>query len=290
MKILTTIHNLENANMLLNKAAGLVVGLKGFSTRETSLLSIAEFKEISELSKEKNKELYISLKPMLYNVYEDSLITLFKEIKDFYYTGVIVGDIGYYYLLSSLGVMNIIYNPETLLTNTIDFNSYFDIGIKGGFAAKEINISDIVEIAKNKKGKLFIYAHGHLNMFYSHRKLLKSYFDYVNKVYNYQDKTTLRLEEAKRKGLYPIIEDKFGTHIFRKNVSTVIKHLNDLKEVDYFLIDSLFKDDLYALDIIKMFQEGYNEKTADEVMKKYTEEWDDGFLDLKTIYKIDEKS
>lgn len=290
MKVLSTIHKIENAESLLTIASGLVVGLKGFSTRETSLLTIKEFTEIANLAKEKNKELYISLKPLLYNSYYDGLKELFKTLNCFYYTGVIVGDIGYYYLLNDLGVKNIIYNPETLLTNKIDFNSYFDIGIKGAFAAKEINKSDVIEIAKNKKGKMFIYAHGHLNMFYSKRKLLKSYFKHIDKIYNYENKKTLTIEELKKEGRYPIIEDEFGTHIFRKNVSTVIKYLKELKDVDYFLIDSLFKDDLYSLDIIKMFNETYNEDQINKLMNKYNEKWDDGFFDLKTIYKKDEES
>lgn len=290
MKYLTTIHKLENKELLLNEADGIVVGLKDFSARETSLLTIKEFKEISDYTKQNNKELYISLKPMLFNDDANSLINLFKEIKDYYYTGVIVGDLGYYYLLAPLGVNNIIYNPETLLTNIIDFNSGISIGMKGAFVAKEINLSDVIKITENKKGKLFITAHGHLNMFYSKRKLLKSYYNYVEVPYDYLNKTNLSIEELNRDYKYPIIEDKFGTHIFRENVSSVIKHLDSLKGVDYFLIDSLFKDDFYAIDIIKLFKKGYNENETSKIMNKYKEQWDDGFLNLKTIYKKDEKS
>lgn len=288
MKLLTTIHKLENANKLLKEASGLVIGLKAFSTRETSYLTIDEFEKISELTKNLNKELYISLKPLLFNSSVDSLTTVFEMIKDFYYTGVIVGDIGYYYLLKELKIKNIIYNPETLLTNIEDFNSYFEIGINGAFVAKEINLSDVILISENKKGRLFINAHGHLNMFYSKRMLLESYFNNIKFDYDFKNKTTLTLKEKTRDLLYPIIEDNFGTHIFRGNVSTVIRHLDDLKGVDYLLIDSMFKDDLYALDILRLFQEGYNENKVLELEQKYNEKWDDGFLNLKTIYKRNE--
>lgn len=290
MKLLSTIHNLNNLNLLLNNSDGLVVGLKGFSTRETSFLTVEEFTLVSTTAKSLNKELYISLKPMLYNSYVEGLVEVFKKIKELYYTGVIVGDIGYYYLLSEIGINNIIYNPETLLTNIGDFNSYFEVGVKGAFVAKEINLNDVVLIADHKKGKTFIVAHGHLNMFYSKRKLLESYFKNVNVNYEFLDKTTLTLEEANRRGKYPIIEDKFGTHVFRENISSVIKHLEYLKDIDYFLIDSLFKDDLYAVDILKMFKLGYQIELAEKLMNKYKEKWDDGFLSLKTIYKKDEES
>ena len=94
MKLLVTIHNIKNAKQLLNNSDGLVIGLKGFSTRETSLLNVEELLELSVLAKSLNKELYISLKPLLFNDYKDGLVALFSIIKDFYYTGVIVGDIG----------------------------------------------------------------------------------------------------------------------------------------------------------------------------------------------------
>lgn len=290
MKYLTTIHNIENIESLLKEASGLVVGIKGFSTRETSLLTVEEFLKVSEITKIMDKELYISLKPMLYDAYSEGLKTLFKEIKDFYYTGVIVADIGYYYLLNELKVNNIIYNPETLLTNTIDFNNSIEIGIKGAFVGKEISVDDIIQIAKNKKGKVYLNAHGHLNMFYSHRKLLDSYFNHVNKDYNYENKTTLTLEEERRKGKYPIIEDEFGTHIYREKVSTVVKYLDSLEMIDYFLIDTIFKDDLYAIEVLKMFKEGYSLEKEEKIKNKYKEQWDNGFLDIKTIYKTNEKS
>ena len=126
-------------------------------------------------------------------------------------------------------------------------------------------------------------------MFYSKRTLLKNYFKSVNSDYKYQNNFNLTLEEKRRKGKYPIIEDDFGTHVFRDKVSTVIKYLDSLKNVDYFLIDTLFKSDEYALDILKMFKEGYSEELALKLMEKYDEEWDDGFLNLKTIYKKDDE-
>lgn len=289
MKYLVTLHNLNNAKTLLKEADGLVVGLKGFSTRETSLLNIEEFQELSKLTQSLNKELYISFKPFLFNEDADSLLSLFEIIKDCYLTGVIAGDIGYYYLLKDFGI-DIIYNPEPLLANTEDFNAFFEIGVKGAFVAKEINISDVIEIANNKKGKMYLNAHGHLNMFYSKRKLLKSYFDNVNIEYDFLDKTSLKIIEKSRLGSFPITEDKFGTHVFRSEVTSVINHLEGLENVDYLLIDTIFKTDEYGIDILKMFKSGYDEQTTLLLQEKYNEKWDDGFLNLRTIYKRNEKS
>ena len=68
MKLLTTIHKLKNAEKLLKEADGLVVGLAGFVARETSNLEVEEFRQLANLVKAE-KELYISLKPLLYDEY-----------------------------------------------------------------------------------------------------------------------------------------------------------------------------------------------------------------------------
>lgn len=287
MKLLITLYNLDNAKELLTNASGLVIGLKDFSTRETSYLTTEEFKEISRLTKSLNKELYISLKPLLFNEQVKDIKQLFNQIKDLYFTGVIVGDLGYYYLLKELEVKNIIYNPETLLTNIEDINEAYSVGFKGAFISKEILLKDIKKIIEEKNGDIYLTAHGYLNMFYSKRKLIKNYFKETNISHAYLNKQTLKLKERKREGYYPIIEDKFGTHIFRKSVSTVLYQLEQLKGVDYLLIDSIFHDDNYTKQILSLFVSKINETKIEQLKKDYDEQWDEGFLFTKTIYKKD---
>ena len=122
--------------------------MKSFSTSETALFTFAEFKAISKFCKANNKELFISLKPLLHNSQIESLTISFKLIKDLYYSGVIVGDRGYYYLLKELGIKNIIYNPETLLTNVFDVNEVFRSGMSGAVIAKEISLKDLKKLSK----------------------------------------------------------------------------------------------------------------------------------------------
>ncbi len=55
--------------------------------------------------------------------------------------------------------------------------------------------------------------------------------------------------------------------------------------VDYFVVDTIFKDDAYALAVIKLYQETYDENQAETIKKAYDESWDEGFLHLKTMYK-----
>lgn len=281
MKLLTNFYNLEYVDEILKYADGVVVGLSGFSTRETSYLTLEELEVVSKKLKQAKKELYLSLKPFI-GSQKDGLLTLFELIKDFYITGLIVGDIGYYILLKDYN-FKIIYNPETLLTNSYDINLLKDYGIKGAFISKEITLIDIKEIIKLKEIPLYMTVHGYLNMFYSKRKLLKSYFDFINLKHDYHhDK--MRIKEENREEFNPIIEDIFGTHVYRSEVTSYIDYLDELKGLDYFNIDGIFHSDEYIIDVLKLFRNPSKE-LKEALENKHKEKWDTGFFFKKTIYK-----
>ena len=281
MKLLTNFYNLESLDEILKYADGVIIGLSGFSTRETSYLKLEELEEVSKKIKSEKKELYLSFKPFI-GSQKDGLLTLFDLIKDFYITGLIVGDIGYYSLLKDYN-FKIIYNPETTLTNSYDINILKDYGIKGAFISKEITLTDIKEIIKLKELPLYMTVHGYLNMFYSKRQLLKSYFEYLDITHDYNhDK--MRSKEEKRVSFNPIVEDSFGTHIYRSEVTSYIDYLDELKELDYFVVDGIFHTDEYIIDILKLFRNP-SKDLKEALENKYKEKWDTGFFFKKTIYK-----
>ncbi len=281
MKLLTNFYNLESLDEILKYADGVIIGLSGFSTRETSYLKLEELEEVSKKIKSEKKELYLSLKPFI-GGQKDGLLTLFDLIKDFYITGLIVGDIGYYSLLKDYN-FKIIYNPETTLTNSYDINILKDYGIKGAFISKEITLTDIKEIIKLKELPLYMTVHGYLNMFYSKRQLLKSYFEYLDITHDYNhDK--MRLKEEKRDSFNPIVEDTFGTHVYRSEVTSYIDYLDELKGLDYLVVDGIFHTDEYIIDILKLFRNP-SKDLKEALENKYKEKWDTGFFFKKTIYK-----
>lgn len=283
MKTLITIYKLDRANDLLQYADGLIVGIKGFSTRETSYLTKEELLALSELTKKCDKSLYISLKPMLHNHMIKPLERFLESIKDLSITGFIIGDIGYYELLNKMGFSHIIYNPETLLSNTYDLNVYAEYGLDGAFISKEISLSDIKEMIKHKQNKLFMVGHGYLNMFYSRRPLIKNYLETISKDYDYKV-DTLKIKEEKRDVFHPIIEDDFGTHVYRSEVTTTLDIIEELKGLDYLLIDTIFHDDDYGIRVLKLY-EHFSEEEKAKLERDYNETWDTGFLYVNTIYK-----
>jgi putative protease len=286
MKILTTLYNIDHID-LLNHADGFLIGNDAYGTRLTHSFSIDEIKEAIDKTHHLNKSLFLVANQM----FDDAMVSSFKTwIKNFELdkiTGIIVADVGSYYALQKEGLGDkVIYNPETLMTNYYDFNFLVPTGIFGVFIAKEITLEDIKIIANKKQTKLFMVGHGHLNMFYSKRQLINNYMDFIHQENNLHNKQTLKIIEEKRsESPYPILEDQGGTHVFRSEVFDSLDYLDELKPyVDYLVIDSIFKDDQYAKEMIDMYK-GLPSLSKEEIQRKYDETWDHGFFFKKTIYK-----
>lgn len=292
MKLLTTLYDIKNIENLKSSFDGFVVGNDQFGTRLTHSFSIEEINMIIAYAKNYDKDIFLQANQML----DDHLIETFSvfvdQIDNKNLTGIIVGDLGAVMLLKSKGLSDkVIYHPETLLTNSYDFNFLAKEGIFGAFVAKEITLDDVLDIGKTKAIKLFMVGHGHLNMFYSKRQLIHNFMDFTEQDNIYHNKQNLKIvEEQRNDEPYPILEDKAGTHVFRSHVFSSLKHLNELEElVDYLVIDTIFKDDKYAESIGSLYKNRQSdEKNIRDIQAQYSESWDEGFFNTKTIYKTKE--
>ncbi|VEU80665.1 peptidase U32 family protein [Haploplasma axanthum] len=288
MKRIITLYDKDNLEKFFPYVDGFIVGSELFATRLTRSFSISDINEIIEKSNQNNKEIFLMVNQMFTDHQLIEFIKTFKTIEYLNLTGVVVADLGTVVELINLGIKDkIIYNPETLLTNTIDFNFLSSEGIKGAYVAKEITLEDILTIGANKNYQLFMVGHGHLNMFYSKRKLLDNYQELTKSELDYTNLQNLKIVEPKRKDSpYPIYQDKAGTHVFRSKVMNSFTFLEELKTVvDYFIIDTIFKNDDYGLLVAKLYRNGIDPKNQSEIEDSYHEKWDNGFLDNKTYYK-----
>lgn len=287
MKKLITIFNIKNIEKFYPYVDGFIIGNNDFSGRLTTSFSIDQINEIIDKGINNNKEIFLNVNQMFTDQQLKQFIQIFKQINYQKLTGIICADLGTIVELQKLKLNNkLVYNPETLLTNQIDFN-FLSSEIKGAFVAKEITIDDVLLIGKNKQMELFFLGHGHLNMFYSKRKLLNNYQQLTNNELDFNFKQNLKIiEPNKRKNTpYPIYQDLAGTHVFRSKVMNSFQYLDQLeKVVDYFVIDTIFKNDDYGLEIAKLYFNKNNEN-IEEIQTRYNESWDNGFLDKKTYYK-----
>lgn len=288
MKILTTIHDLNNLDQLINVADGFVLGDQRFSKTLTLDLKDDLIHVIEKINQAK-KEVFI----LLNRLFTDQELVVVKDfilsIPNDLITGYIGADIGLLSLFKDLGLIHkFVYNPETLLTNDFDFNYLSKDKVLGGFVSKEITLDDILSISKAKKMNLFMFIHGHMSMFYSKRPILSRYSEYIQTDNNYINQTDLRLKEPKRtEERYPLLEDQAGTHVFRGSILNVFNDLDQInKVIDYGIIDTLFLDDLYAHDVINMYKH-HDESLKNKIIDAYKQVWHEGFLHQKSFIKDD---
>ncbi len=289
MKLLSTIYNLGNLKKLSVFADGFLIGNDDFGTRLTRSYSDEEILEALKITKSLNKSLFLVCNQIFNDDQLFSLKSWIEKLPISEFTGIVVADLGAYRILENLGLNHlIIYNPETLLTNVYDFNFLAEFHIQGVYVAKEITLEDVTYIGNNKKYKMFMVGHGHLNMFYSKRQLIDNFMYFTASENPYHNRQDIKIIEENRKDdPYPILEDKAGTHVFRSQVLSSFNHLAELKEfVDYLVIDTLFKDDDYAISVLEMYKnEKENTDLIIQLKKQYHETWDEGFFYKKTIYK-----
>lgn len=269
-----------------DKSVGLLLGTN-YSAKANKVFSI---KQINYYLNILENDIYLNFTRM----FEDSDIIRFKKyvrnIDLEKVKGIIIGDIGLFEVFKAIGYENkLIYYPDTLLTNYIDFSIYHDLGFYGAFTSKEITLDDIKTIYKKKPKNynLFFLGHGNYSMFYSKRKLLTNFNLNYNTNFKLKNKKNLCVKEPSRDELYPILEDRVGTYLFRTSTTNSFSYLKEVKKVvDYFLIDLVFKNDKYGLDILNLYnKKKVEEKEIIDFKNKYHETWDNGFLDIKTYYK-----
>jgi len=289
MKLLTTLFDLNQMKNLSAYVDGFLIGNDTFGTRLTQSYSIPNLNIAIKNAKFLKKEIYLLCNQMFTDDQLEALKSFISQLNMDLVHGVIVADIGAILVLKKLGyAKKVIYNPETLLTNSYDVNFLVDEGIYGAYIAKEITLEDIKEIASSKKLKLFMVGHGHLNMFYSKRQLIDNFMHFNEEENTYHNKQNLKIiEENRKEDPYPILEDQAGTHVFRSQVFASLYHLDELTpSIDYLVIDSIFKDDMYAMTISALYKEKLiDDELIEDLKTSYQEVWDEGFLYKKTIYK-----
>lgn len=208
---------------------------------------------------------------------KDFLIKSLKWNIDYY----IFSDMSVYNILSELGIKNkFIFDAKTLNCSVNDIKTYNSLGIMC-LASTELTLKNVIDISKIENNAFLVY--GYSNIFYSKRKLISLYEDYINhKII--PDKENCFIIEETRNEKYPIIENNVGTFIYTYYRYCLFNELNDLNKNNIFIINNILINEKELQEICKIYnhclQFGFNDKYYD-ALKQINGNIDKGFLYLK---------
>lgn len=256
MKFLCTLKDIDSFNSIKHLCDGIVLTNHKTSARYEVSFNYDEILQIVKKCNTAKIDTYLLLDIIIFDEDIHMIRELFEQFKD---TNLmyIYSDLAVYQLLKEYNITKKgVYNPNTLIANYVDGSFWSPLKIKGFFPSLEIPLTDVQTIGKNKhRLKLYYKGFGMNVMFHSKRKLLSTYKEYKNILYDFVSSDELTLIEETRKEKYKIIENEHGTHIYQPGIHNILPALDiAVDEIDYLFLDGTFLDwDKYikAIEIYK---------------------------------------
>ncbi len=202
----------------------------------------------------------------------------------------LVSDLGALYEAMKLGIENrIIYNPETMVTNYLDFNEYSLFNPKSIGVSSEITLKDLKLIYEKTNKSIFYQVFGRRLMFYSRRHLISLYEKKNNDNYPKEDSY---LKESTRNDYFPINENEECTAIYRSYNINLIDKLNELSFIDFAYLETAF----LPKDIKEVICGAYSDaiknngdlKVLYDITINLGLEYNDGFFYKDSVYQKEE--
>lgn len=216
MNTIINLHRIEDLERYAKLHVGsVIVSLAHHGVRGGVSFTLEQLPMIIEEAKKYDLQVYLLLNKLYVEEELEELRSTLQVLKTLAIDGIYFGDLGFAYEAKQAGLDHLlIYNPDTLVTNSQDVLFYFTCGMKMVSLSKEITVEEILEIARIVKQPLEVIIHGRLNMMHSKRKLLSNYEAFLEKDLDLTKQKELYLIEETRDDLMPVFEDEFGTHVF----------------------------------------------------------------------------
>jgi len=281
-ELIITPSNLDEI-ILYKEADCYLLGNSSFCVRYNHSYSNDELKEAIKIIKSINKKVFININKIFQEIELKELKEYLLFLNELQIDAILFSDFAVLKLCQELEMANLcIMYHETYPTNTNDLEVLLSFNIKGVIMSKEVEIETLRNATRFDN--VGMIAFGHLEIFNSKRKLLETYIRQYNLkeelVNNYQ----IKIKEMTRDNLYPLFQDKNGTNIFTSFVYSSLKDFKELYNMNmkYFIIDSIFLDKDFVLEVLKIFNMLRNNEyvNLDEFYQKSKYILDSGFLHL----------
>ncbi|MCL2522090.1 MAG: U32 family peptidase [Erysipelotrichales bacterium] len=283
MKILSVIESEKDFIKLKALSDGFIIRYDRLNYKSRNRLSIEKIWQLSENIQASEKEVFLDCTLLSTNNELEIFVAILKKFIKI--NGIIVSDIGFINIALKEKLAHLlIYNPETLLTNHHDFNFFADYKLYGAFLAKELSLEEAIEILALKKYKSFIIGFGHLNMFYSRRKILSNYLKSEKKKKYALNDFHFQLREELRPDFLPLLETIHGSAIFRAKPLSLLAELKQLQTLDYLVLDNVFINRASYYQVVSTFK-----AVLSGSIKELPVETDSGLLYNKSLIQKEPK-
>ena len=252
--------------------SGFIFGIEKFSSEFNSYISLDNLSDLCNKCKNNNKDIIIFLNRLYFEHEIESLKEIITKLSKY---NVIIGftDDAVLNILDEIG-----FKGQSMLisnhlgTNSYTINFYLEKGVKNAYISTEITKEEINEINNNTMSNIFIKGYGYLNMATSSRKLLTNYFKFIDKN---KDKNNYTFKDFVTSKEFKIVEE-YNSNFYTGDIYSCLKYLNELDNLNIIL-------DNYMIDEDKFYEEVNNFISHNIKDEGYT-----GFLDKKTVYKVED--
>lgn len=263
-----------------------VVGVDGLSHRFGQTFPLASLGSCQAKIHAVGGTMWVALNGLYHPKQLPALKTAFETLATQPPERILFADTAVYMLAESHGLTHrLIYHPETYVSATADLTFWHEKGIAGVIPTRETTLADLRFMGQHRPLPLIWVGHGAINMFHSRRPLVQHYLEHTHADNRDLPKAKrLDLYESTRDDAFPILEDAYGTHIFRAKPLASFQELPQLIPIiDTMVIQTLFMEDEAVIDVISDYKTALEGADLTPLIQKYATRCDSGFYYKDTV-------
>ena len=211
----------ENLNVLKqwkDKKWECILTEPNFSYRHPHIQTESEFIEFYNQTVELGYHPYIQVNGYIEESQLNDLKNWLNKTIELNPKGFYFNDFAVYNHLKSVNYSGeIIYSPETILTNAMDIEVLLE-RVDRVVLSKELTLEEITQLMTLFPNRIEAFGLGYGLMSFSKRPLVRNYLDEIGVEKEVLNHTDLVIKEAKRDQFFPILEENQGTSIFLDTV------------------------------------------------------------------------
>lgn len=271
--IITTAMNMTQAMALLQAGADSVLlpVNNGLSIRQDKGLDLSELKEAAQKIHDIDKKIYVNAMKIIHNDDLPKALELLEAAKEAEIDGIYVSDEAWQILKRQSGYTGeLVYQPETLMTNGLDAQFYIDHGFEGVCLAHELSLEEIKECASECL-EVEVLVHGYYSWFSSRRNLISNYISELEDRDVQVDREVPRfIREVQRDSWMRIEERDYGTTIWSDAPISSFEEIGilNLSGVHRFRIDTSFLPFEQSVQIVKTYKEILDSKLSPQEVEE----------------------